>query len=182
VVHRAAEAFNLELVSFLLTNGANIHARVAREVRNSGFDTGPTIKAEGNTPLHLAITSAHSVSVRQALEVARALLDYGADIEAKDVGGKTPLLLAISTKVYYVGTYVPNEKLVNWLLERGAYPHAVDGAGRTASQLANDIGFMFDEAGKFVRKPVSLQSSVEGQAPSGPWFGRGTFGRDNPQP
>jgi hypothetical protein len=38
------------------------------------------------------------------MDVLKALFDHGADIEAKEGSGKTPLLLAISTKLYSNGS------------------------------------------------------------------------------
>ena len=68
----------------------------------------------------------------QMWEVVNVLLAHGADIEAKEGTGKTPLLLAISTKFYDMGTWAPNEKVVNRLLEHGADLHAVDDAVKNA--------------------------------------------------
>jgi hypothetical protein len=53
------------------------------------------------------------------VEVVRTLLDHGADIEAKEGSGKTPLLLAIWTKLYSRGACTPSEQVVNWLLGCG---------------------------------------------------------------
>jgi ankyrin repeat protein len=176
-IHHAADSCNLELVLFLLANGADVHSTVARQEHNCDFNRGPTITIDGKTPLHLAVASAHGASMGQTLEVVNVLLDHGADIEAKEGSGKTPLLLAISTKFYNMGTWTPNEKVVNHLLEHGANPHAVDDAAKNAFQLADDMNYMFSKIGKFERKPVPSQSSYELDTGFGRGRGRGAYGR-----
>lgn len=176
-IHHAAGFCNLELVSFLLANGADVHTCVAREEYDRDFNGGPSIIVEGNTPLHLAVASAYGASMGQTLEVVNVLLDHGADIEAKEGTGKTPLLLAISTKFYNMGTWTPNEKAVNYLLEHGADPHAVDDAAKNAFQLADDRHYMFSMTGKFERKPIPPRSTYELNMGPGRGRGRGASGR-----
>jgi ankyrin repeat protein len=153
-IHNAAEACDPELVSFLLANGANVHARALRQNRRSDP------KVEHNTPLHLAVTSARGAWNGGTLEVVIALLDHGADIEAKDGDGKTPLLLAVSTEFNIGGRHRPDQ-VPNYLLERGADPHAVDNSGKSAVQLGNEKHYPyyeFSETGKFERKLLSPRS------------------------
>lgn len=176
-IHHAADSCNLELVSFLLANGADVHACVARQKHTCDSNRGPIIVIGGNTPLHLAIASTHGAMMGQTLEVVKVLLEHGADIEAKEGTGKTPLLLAISTKFYNMGTWTPNEKVVNHLLEHGADPHAVDDAAKNAFQLADEMHYMFSEIGKFERKPIPPQSSHELNTGPGRGRGRGAYGR-----
>jgi ankyrin repeat protein len=164
-IHHAAKACNLELVSLLLANGADIHVLASREDRVSD----PIV--EHNTPLHLAVASAHGASMGGALQLVTALLDYGADIEAKEGAGKTPLLLAISTEFDGFYSRKSNEQVVNYLLERGADPHAVDDSGRSAVQLADERHYMFGGTGKFERKPLPPRSSQDWNV--GPGIGRG---------
>lgn len=94
-IHLAAGSCNLELVLLLLINTADVHARVAREDHSGGINAGPTSTVESNTPLRLTVASDHDASTGEPLEVLKALLDHGADIEANEGSGKTPLLLAI---------------------------------------------------------------------------------------
>ncbi|KAH7346043.1 ankyrin repeat-containing domain protein [Pyrenochaeta sp. MPI-SDFR-AT-0127] len=173
-IHQAAKACNQELILLLLANGANVHARTVREEPTCDFDIG-TIIVEGNTPLHLAVASAHGALNGQTLEVVTALLDHGADIEAKEGTGKTPLLLAISTKFYNRWSWTSNEKAVNCLLERGANPHAVDDSAKNAFQLADDKHYKFSETGQFERKPP--QFSHEHNMGGGRGRVRGAYGR-----
>ena len=83
---------------------------------------------DGWTPLHLAATP----------EIARLLLDAGADIQARNrhkfAGpGNSPL---------HGATYLDRPEVVRFLLERGADPNARDNAGLTALHLAAGIGWI----------------------------------------
>jgi ankyrin repeat protein len=175
-IHHAAKACDLELVSLLLANGADIHALAPREDRVSD----PLV--EHNTPLHLAVASAHGSMMGGALQVVTALLDHGADIEAKEGAGKTPLLLAISTEFDSPYGRRPNEQVVSYLLERGADHHAVDDSGKSAVQLADERHYMFGGTGKFERKPLPPRSSRDWNVGPGRGRGRGAQGRSSLHP
>lgn len=86
-----------KVADLLIAYGANIDA-------NDNFF--------GETPLHLAIFANTEVPVIH-LEVARLLIDRGADVNAKDKYGQTPM--------DYVNRYVPNAGMLQLLLtEAGA--------------------------------------------------------------
>jgi uncharacterized protein len=76
-------------------------------------------------PLHSAAADGGST------EVAQLLLDAGADVNAKQPGGFTPL---------HAAAQVGNEELVALLLERGADPAARLDDGRTPADLAREAG------------------------------------------
>jgi ankyrin repeat protein len=65
--------------------------------------------------------------------VTRLLLDYGADIEAEDRYGQTPLSVAARAG---------NGDVVALLMERGAYVVAEDYHGRTPAQWARMGGYI----------------------------------------
>ncbi|RYN22610.1 hypothetical protein AA0112_g9853 [Alternaria arborescens] len=177
-IHKAAASCTLELVSFLLANGANIHGRATREDPTCGSNGRTAVLIEGYTPLHLAIASAHGAFVGATLEVVTALLNHGAEIEAREGTGKTPLLLAISRKYNSnAESCTHNEKVVNYLLKRGADPYAVDDAGKNAFQLADDRNYTLGEVGKFERKPAPPISVHERNLGPGRGRGRGAYGR-----
>jgi ankyrin repeat protein len=177
-IHKAAASCEVELVSFLLANGANIHGRATRENPTCGSNGRTTVLVEGYTPLHLAIASAHGAFVGATLEVVTALLNHGAEIEAREGTGKTPLLLAISRKYNSnAKSCTHNEKVVNYLLEHGADPYAVDDAGKNAFQLADDRNYTLSKMGKFERKPAPPISVHERNMGPGRGRGRGAYGR-----
>jgi ankyrin repeat protein len=78
-----------------------------------------SIDAEGNTELHLTYSE----------DVAMALIDCGANIEARNKQGGTPLLTA---------TAKGQDKIVRLLLRKGAKTEAIDDEGNTALHLATD--------------------------------------------
>ncbi|HET7011763.1 MAG TPA: ankyrin repeat domain-containing protein [Anaerolineales bacterium] len=105
-LHLAAHFGRAELVRFLLSRGADVHAR-----SKNTFD---------NHPLHAALAGRH-------LEVARALLDAGADPNTRQHGGYTPLHEAAGHG---------DIALLQLLLERGADRSAKEDQGRTPMDLA----------------------------------------------
>jgi ankyrin repeat protein len=177
-VHIAAASFKLGLVSFLLANGANIHGRATREDPTCGSNGRTTVLVESNTPLRLAIASVHGAFVEATLEVVTALLNHGAEVEARESTGKTSLLLAI-TREYDsdAKSCTHNEKVVSYLLERRADPYAVDDTGENAFQLADDRNYTLVEVGKFESKPPSPIYSHERNMGPGRGRGRGAYGR-----
>jgi len=85
----------------------------------------------GRTPLHFAAGADHAVSYRykEWPTIVQLLLDNGADINAKDNTGWTPLR--------YVAV-MPDNNAVKFLLERGADPYCVDNRGCTLYSWLND--------------------------------------------
>ena len=79
------------------------------------------VNDEGKTALHLAVEHRHA-------DVVQVLIDAGADIEATDRAGCSPLLLASSP--------LGSAKIVKQLVEAGAGVHAVDPKGNTCLLLA----------------------------------------------
>ncbi|KAJ1474163.1 ankyrin repeat protein, partial [Baffinella frigidus] len=80
------------------------------------------------TPLHSAVKASN-------VEVAKVLLDAGADIEARDKGGRTPLYLATS--------YGGDEAAVRMLVATGANTEVKDtipGSGSTPLHIAASRG------------------------------------------
>ena len=64
-------------------------------------------------------------------ETVEYLVRHGADLEARDEKGDTPLLIAIRQG---------NHKLAKHLVKAGADVRAVDAQGRSALQIANSLG------------------------------------------
>lgn len=98
-----------EVAAMLVERGAEVNGR-----------SGPG----RNTPLH-------SAARRGTLPIAIALLDAGADLEARDAKGETPLRRAVNCG---------QGPMVGLLLERGADPLSRDRRGRTVVEAARTEG------------------------------------------
>jgi hypothetical protein len=135
LLHDAAMAGEAEFAAVLIRAGSDPDAQepeghtplyrastgeVARVLLAAGaaveVPSGPT----RGTPLHQAARRGHGT-------VAVALLDHGADIEARDNKGQTPLRRAVNCRKLEV---------VQLLMRRGANPRAADGRGVTPLDVA----------------------------------------------
>ena len=106
---RCARTGNLNAVQYLLENGADLNVKE---------------KERGQTALMWAIEERHS-------DIARALIEHGADVNAKSKSGFTPFLFA--ARQGDVGT-------ASLLLEKGADKDQAAPGGLNALLLATDSG------------------------------------------
>jgi ankyrin repeat protein len=81
-LHEAALAENEPLVKYLIQAGANVNAQTI----------------SGSVPLRYAVLTRHGVISPASREIARALVQAGADPAIKDSEGETPLTLAKPSK------------------------------------------------------------------------------------
>ncbi len=135
LLHEAAAAGDAELSAVLLRAGADPDAQepeghtplyrastgeVARVLLAAGATADVTSGPTRGTPLHQAAR-------RGSWPVAAALLDHGANIEARDAKGETPLRRAVNCR---------QVEVVRLLVRRGADPHAADSRGVTPADAA----------------------------------------------
>jgi ankyrin repeat protein len=102
-LHKAAEAGDTAMVALLIKQGADVKAKVPK--RNIG--------EPGSSALHLAKTAA----------IASLLLERGADREARNSSGETPLISAARRL---------NAEVCGYLLDKGANSNAKDDHGTAA--------------------------------------------------
>jgi ankyrin repeat protein len=98
------------IVEFLLTNGANV-ATAARNAQK--------------------VTALHGAVARRDVEIAKMLLEAGADANARQESGFVPLHVAASNG---------NAALVELLLKHGARADAKTDDGKTAGEMAAERG------------------------------------------
>ena len=135
LLHDAAMAGEAELAAALIRFGADPDARepeghtplyyastgtVARVLLTAGASANVASGPTRGTPLHQAARRGYE-------EVAAALLDHGADREARDGKGQTPLRRAVNCRQL---------SIVQLLVQRGANPHAEDNRGVTPLGVA----------------------------------------------
>lgn len=114
-LHDAADRCDLEAMKQLIQKGAEVNATI----RSNESDSPDW----GNTPLHYAARGGHKAAIE-------LLLEHGADINAKNDRGATPLYRAIASAA-----------IVDYLVKRGATVDAKDNLGRTPLHWAASEGF-----------------------------------------
>jgi uncharacterized protein len=110
-LHLAAAFGGPQATALLLTHGAHVHRFSRNPMRNQ--------------PLHACI------ALSRDLETARILIEQGADINATQAGGYTPLHQAAAAGL---------EELTRLLLEAGANPNCVCDQGKTPRDYARERG------------------------------------------
>jgi ankyrin repeat protein len=144
---QAVEAGNAEVVDFLIKEGADVN-RLHRDgmtpVHYAVLEEEPEILEKlilaggnvrrsdkhGNTPLHTLFTIGGSFDgIDKKVERIRLLLAHGANVNAVNLDGDTPLLVAVSS-------FICHPKWVQVLLAGGPNVNMVNSKGETALILA----------------------------------------------
>ena len=129
-LHVAAHNLNLELARFLVHKGAKTNA---------------AIPSNGSTALHLVadcrkvVAERHLGDLLHVRDIVQALLEGGADINARDADGKVPLHRAVKSSWSKAGDSVRegwNPAVCKLLAEKGADIDARDDMGKTPLHIA----------------------------------------------
>src|SRR6516164_4319881 len=156
LLHDAAHGWDIERVRLLLSFGAEVNARnfdgghtplyyAANHVEPSRPTDGKVvaetlIRHGAEVNVHsgpIQGTPLHTAARRDNVVVASVLLSAGADIEARDIKGETPLRRALNCR---------QGGMIRLLLEHGANPDALDKRGVTPRQVAKERGLRLGDA------------------------------------
>jgi ankyrin repeat protein len=164
----AAEKGHLEVVRRLLAAGANVNHR--NKYGESALTRGAT--------LGISITEYEDARQRndpvfaRKMEVCRAMLDAGADVNALDDAGQGPLAMAVFTL---------NEPLTRLLLDRGANPKLGSIGGAAPIPSAKEKGFAPDLVARMEAIAATMPTTPP-SAPAKPATKRKRTPRAKPQP
>jgi len=146
LLHDAAAAGNLAIVELLLSLGTDPNTldagrhtplySVANEcgAKGAGAVVTALVRAGAEVDAHDGVkncTALHMAARRDHKEIAQALLECGADIEARDSLGETPLRRAVNCNKL---------EIASLLITRGADAHCIGSKGLTPLQAARSPG------------------------------------------
>lgn len=94
---------------------------------------------KGQKPLHMAVQKIPSDNLPQAIKL---LLDKGADINARDASGKTPLMQAAESK---------GSEIISLLISKGARVNDQDNKGKTPLMHTMPDNVRVDEADSLIK-------------------------------
>jgi len=162
LLHRMVMSGDIEMIKYVLDHGGNINIRSYADGRTAlhiaaSIEDGSNINpATGNWyyggPIDAATGKPHLLP---GSEIITLLLKRGANIEARNAVGETPLFSAIRSN------QVKNAAL---LLDKGANLQALDGYGRTALFHARDETSVFFLV-KTMKMDVNSIELVNGSTP-----------------
>ncbi len=100
-----------------------------RLIAETLLDAGAEVNAVADNPTR--VQPLHSAVAGRGYEVARLLVERGADVNARQQDGFTPLMGAAQNG---------DDAEVEWLLSQGADPSAINEEGKTAATYADEAG------------------------------------------
>ena len=181
-LHRAVSSAELELAKYFLDQGADI---------NAALEHGQSVL---HSACHLAMEDAKTILTRQipgGLEaydngnykaILQTLLERGANLEAKDDHGRTPLFYTLERHPMRTTWWRPSEwaghiNLYNLIAQRGANVSARDNDGKTALEVADTQDIEVGQDGLLGLKPVAPPQYPQSRGRGGWRGGRGRCDR-----
>jgi ankyrin repeat protein len=135
-LHRAAQCGNEKLVRYFIDSGADVCAKTT----------------SGMTALHYASEITLPANEVIATSIIGMLLEHGAELDAMNQQGKTPLLNSVAN-VTYASEFQFSPTVCNLLLEKGAEKTLSNAEGKTMVEIVNDShSWIFGEEGHVVSR------------------------------
>jgi len=136
-LHRAAQCGNEKLVRYFIDSGADVCAKTT----------------SGTTALHYVSEITLPADEAKATSIIGMLLEHGAEVNAMNQEGKTPLLNSVAA-VTHASEFQFSPAVCNLLLEKGAERTASNVDGKTMVDMVNDSHrWIFGEDGLVRKKP-----------------------------
>ena len=146
----AVSSLEPQCVKLLLEKGADVQQTTSRYLNHGYFSPEMAIKKDGQTPLHhLARIAFSRGNKSNSKEILDMLLLAGADLEARDEEGATPIMLITRSSRWGV-----NEPL-ELFLSAGADPCALDFSG---DSLLHRVCEVFERT-EIVRKLLAYNAN-----------------------
>ena len=117
---------NRKTATFLCTRKRKRKKEKLRYFGNFGARPPPLTLKDGTSPLHVALTTSNNQ------EVAKVLIEHGADPNALDKDGQNPLLYALMNG---------QKEIAEFLIEQGPDPNVSDRDGQTPLHYAATFGY-----------------------------------------
>jgi ankyrin repeat protein len=152
-----AAIYDVKLVRWAIEAGADVNA-----VAKLDFITDRHTKALENTPLNYALsvegyTSYFHVNKENQFEVIKILVDKGANVNAVDSEGRSPLIILASAVSYL---YKDKNSVAKLLIENGANVNAKDKYGNTAISVCLVGKIEPNALANIPRPPLPIQDDL----------------------
>lgn len=147
------------------TFGYTKFTELLEEAISNGFDINVPLPSESKEDIPLIRENmpliCHALYDKKGLQYCKALIDKGADINARDAFGNTPLMIFLKkVSNYYCNPYISEPELMNLLIEKCADINAQNNDKVSALRIAVRNN-KFRIAKKLIKKGADINQRAE---------------------